>query len=349
MRRLSYMPWPPGVDAPSLTADSRLLRRMAQFTPGDRFGGYAGFGSALNLDDRYIPKPSEIRNNKDSTPGMFYRPYPDETPFGVAKRAYGADNTKTGLLLMNSATWNNHIQKGKDGWTSYKIEGLQFFPKYSIANPHAKWGSGKDYPTVWVPPLTGEEPEQIYGPPDLNPPIPIPGEPGKTGPAGPIGPIGPSGPTGPPGPIGPIGPYGPVGPAGPPGNASAAAIEAAVKAYLAANPPASLPGPIGPSGPQGIPGKQGQLGPIGPSGPMGPIGPIGPPGNASAAAIEAAVKAYLAANPPQGIPGAMGPPGPPGPPGPMGPKGTSSGGLIASGNDKSLWTIPLILGLLTHA
>ncbi len=340
MRRLSCMPWPPGVRAPSMVADSRLLRRMAQFTPGPRFGG---FGSAPNLDDRYVPKPSEIRNNKDSTPGMFYRPFPDETPYGVAKRAYGADNVKSGLMLMNAATWNNHIEKGTAGWESYKIKGLQFYPKYSIENPHAPAGSGKQYPTVWVPPLTGEEPEKIYTSPT---PEPMPGEPGKTGPSGPVGPMGPAGPMGPSGPPGSMGPMGPIGPSGPPGNASNAAIEAAVKAYLAAHPPEGIPGPSGPSGPQGIPGSQGPMGPIGPP---GPVGPIGPPGNASNAAIEAAVKAYLAAHPPEGIPGPSGPMGPAGPPGPMGPAGPAGSGGGGGGTDKGLWTIPLILGLLSHA
>lgn len=339
MRRLEAVPFNPRFPRPKIYADQRIIRRLPMFTlPSEN---YDGFGSATNLDDRYVPKPSEIRNNKDSTPGMFYRPLPDETPYGVAKRAYGADDVKAGLLLMNAATWNNHITKGSAGWESYKIKGLQFNPQYSSANPHAPSGSGHEYPTVWVPPLTGEEPEQIYKTPD---PIVVPGQPGKTGPAGPVGPMGPAGPMGPIGPLGPSGPIGPMGPPGPPGSASNAAIEAAVKAYLAANPPKGTPGPMGPAGPSGLPGSQGPIGPVGPSGPMGPMGPMGPPGNASDLAIANAVKAYLAANPPAGIPGPMGPPGPAGPAGPSGPAGSGGGG-----QDKGLWTIPLILGILSNA
>jgi hypothetical protein len=353
MRRLSYMQMHPNYVHPTYAIDSRIVGRMPIYTDGPRF---EGFGSATNLDDRVVPTPAQIRTEKDSVPGMWYRPKSGETPWGVSKRAYGDSNVKAGLLLMNSATWNNHITKASTGWEAYKVKGLQFNPQYSAQFPHAPSGSGHEYPTVWIPPLTGEEPEQIYTSPV------IPGEPGPQGPMGPSGPIGP---------IGPLGPTGPKGPAGPPGSASDAAIKAAVAAWLAANPPVGTPGPIGPTGPTGKTGSQGPMGPAGPPGsasdaaikaavtewlaanppigtpgpigPIGPMGPAGPPGSASDAAIKAAVTAWLAANPPIGTPGPIGPIGPMGPAGPPG--SASSGG----GTDKGLWSIPLVMGLLMNA
>src|SRR4030042_878826 len=231
MRRLAYMQMPPNYVHPTYAIDARIVGRMPFYTAGPRYGG---FGSPTNVDDRVVPTAAQIRTEKDSCPGMCERPQESETPYGVAKRAYGAENVKSGLLLMNSATWNNHITKAATGWESYKIKGLQFNPKYSSQNPHAPSGAGHEYPTVWIPPLTGEEPEQIYE----NPVIPgMPGEQGKTGPMGPIGPMG------------PMGPIGPKGPSGPPGSASDAAIKNAGGAWLDANPPVGTPGPVGPAGP----------------------------------------------------------------------------------------------------
>jgi len=264
----AYNIGPPGFpEYPAI--DRRIVRLIHARTVGDRFGG---FGDA----DRIIPTPAQIRNNRDSIPGTWYRILPDETWYGVAKRAYGAENVKKGLFLINDSTWNSHIDKQTKGWESYKVKGLQATPDYSTANPRAPKGSGHDYPTAWIPPLTGEEPELIYPPPAGIPGPPgspgSPGVPGKTGPQGPPGMPGPLGPPGKPGPTGPKGDTGPMGtkgatgpmgPAGPPGTATDAAIKAAVIAYLAKNPPQGTPGPMGPAGPPGIPG---------------PMGPAGPPG-----------------------------------------------------------------------
>lgn len=286
---------------------SAIMRSMGRYTPGGMRGlpplYFSGFGAAYDptTDTRYIPKPDEIDvANKKSTPGRWYRPANDETPYGVATRAYGASNVKAGLFRINDSTWNQHITKGTAGWESYKIKGLQFNPQYSSEMPHAPSGSGKVQPTVWIPPLTGEEPEDLgkKGPvkvppviikkppgedtkiPPTTPPTtptpgsPVPGPPGPQGvpgPPGPIGPPGPSGktvlgPPGPPGPPGTTGPQGIPGPPGPPGNASDAAISNAVNAYLLAHPPKGVPGPPGPTGPPGPPGAAGTMGPPGPAG-----------------------------------------------------------------------------------
>jgi hypothetical protein len=327
MERLSYIDHNPAYPSTTMLADARVLNMIRLHTRGPRFGfaGYNGFGAYDPASDtRYIPIASQIDvQNKKSTPGRWYRPTNDETPFGVAKRAYGATNLKVGLMLMNNATWNAHIKKGKAGWESYKTTGLQFNPQYSSSLVHAPSGSGKVQPTVWIPPLTGEEPEQIYKttptpgptpiPPDLDPvPNPTPDPTPTPGPGIP-GPQGPQGKQGIPGPQGPAGKDG--------ASANDAAIMAAITKYLTVNPPAA--GPQGPMGPPGVPG------------------PIGPPGNASDEAIKAAIMAYLAKNPPEGVPGPVGPPGPPGPP------GQTVYSKTVEGSGSKMWTLPLVVALLT--
>jgi hypothetical protein len=329
MRQLAYMPHNPNYPSTTMLADTRLLNMIRQHTNGPRFGYavYSGFGAYdPATDTRYIPNASQIDvQNKKSTPGRWYRPTNDETPFGVAKRAYGSAQLKVGLMLMNNSTWNSHIKKGKAGWESYKTSGLQFNPQYSATLVHAPSGSGKVQPTVWIPPLTGEEPEQIYKttptpgptpiPPDLDPvPNPTPDPTPTPGPGIP-GPQGPQGKQGIPGPMGPAGKDGAA--------ANDASIMAAITKYLLVNPP-----------------------PAGPMGPMGPPGVPGPPGNASDESIKQAVMAYLAKNPPQGgTPGPVGPMGPPGVPGPPGQ--TVYAKTIESGSGSKMWTIPLVVALLT--
>jgi hypothetical protein len=208
---------------------------MARYTPGGRSGlpplYFSGFGAYdPTSDPRYIPTPSEIDvANKKATQGRWYRPSNDQTPFGVAKWAYGAANVKKGLMLINDSTWNQHITKGSSGWESYKVKGLQFNPKYSSAMPHAPSGSGNVQPTVWIPPLTGEEPEQLgKKKPVIVPPVVISKPKGEDSP-GPTIPI-----------PGPTGPY--IPPTGPtvPGQG-----------------PQGIPGPPGPQGIPGVPGAQG--------------------------------------------------------------------------------------------
>lgn len=249
---ISYPRWP--------WIDTRPRNMMIRTRDRRRFG--FGFGQA---DERVIPSPSQILSTP--TPGYWYRIKKGETWWGTSKKAYGADNVKKGLMLMNNSTWNDHIEKKNKGWEAYKVKGLQATPDYSSANPHQPKGSGSEYPTAWIPPLTGEEPEVVF---------PVPSEPGQ-------GPVGPMGPQGPPGPI---------GPAGPPGEATDAAIKAAIQAWMSSHKGEFVgpQGPIGPAGPVGPPGEatdaaimsavqswmkahKGEL--IGPMGPQGPSGPAG--------------------------------------------------------------------------
>ena len=215
----------------------------------------------LGQDDRIIPTAGQI--TPVPVAGKWYRIKRGETWWGTAKKAYGpAPNLRIGLLQMNASTWNDHIDRKRRGWESYNRPGLQATPDYSVTDPHAPKGSGTAYPVAWVPPLTGEEPEEVYPPED-----PIVG-PGIPGPRGPIGPIGPSGPRGTPGTIGPIGPGGSEGP---PGQATDEAIMRAVTDWMNTHPDEIR-------GPRGASGDMGPIGPLGPVGPVGPEGPMGPAG-----------------------------------------------------------------------
>jgi hypothetical protein len=289
------------------------------------FLGFGGMGKpgTLDTEGRYVPTEEQILDYPK--PGNWYRFgtfKEDETYYGISKRAYGAANVKKGLFLMNDATWNGHINKKKKGWESYKVKGLQSTPDYdSYSNPRAPVLSGHDYPVVWIPPLSGEEPEAIGFKPAPTVPTPIPtptpgtkiGPPGPQGPPGKQGPPGPQGMPGPPGPQGPAGksgvakgvpgPPGPQGIPGPPGPQGPAGKSGVAK------------GVPGPPGPQGIPGKQGMPGPPGSGGPPGPQGP-------------------------PGLPGQIGPPGPQGPPGPPGETAVAAGG----GDD--MWLVPFATALL---
>ena len=272
-----------------------------------------GFGATT--DTRYSPSPTEIL--ADPEPGHFYRIKKGENWWGVSKTAYGKESVKTGLYAINSSTWNDHIDRQTTGWEAYKIQGLQATPDYSETEPHAPKFSGHSYPVAWIPPLTGEEPEQMgfYKPPvTVITPSPSPSpSPSKTiiGPPGPPGPIGPPGPPGVPGTttMGPPGPIGPPGPPGVPGTAT-----------MGPPGPPGPPGPMGPPGPPGTPGTGSGKAIMGPMGPPGPPGPPGAPGMAT-----------------------MGPMGPPGPPGPPGSPGTESAGM-----DKGLWSIPLAAMVLSN-
>ena len=283
-------------------------RRSWQYNYAGLDGSYRG--------DVYIPDPPEIIDTPQ--PGAFYRPKSGETPWGVSKRAYGQANVKKGLFLMNDASWNSHVNKKKKGWEAYGVKGLQFTPDYDPSDPKAPVLSGHSQPVIWIPTLSGDEPEVLYPEPEpvLTIPSPAPSPSPSPSPSPIVGPPGPQGPQGPPG---TQGPKGPPGPQGPPGQATEEAILDAVKSYLSQNPP-----PAGPPGESivGPPGPAGPPGPIGPPGEsiVGPPGPAGPPGEATDEAILAAVQQYLSENPP--------PAGPPGPPG--------------SGGDAGFWTLPLL-------
>jgi hypothetical protein len=196
-----------------------------------------------------------------SKPASWYRLKSGESYWGISKRAYGQENVRAGLFLMNDSPWNAYIDKQKKGWTSYKRKGLQSTPDYSQTQFRAPKGSGKGYPLVWIPPMTGEEPEQVFV--DV-PPDPIIVGPPNVGPPGPRGSVGPRGMVGPPGGIGPVGPTGKgIGVPGPRGLVG---------------PPGGI-GPVGPTGKGiGVPGPRGLVGPPGGIGPLGPIGPRGPAG-----------------------------------------------------------------------
>jgi len=263
---------------------------------------------AFGADDRYIPTETQILPK--ATPGAWYRITAEETWYGVAKRAYGPDNLKKNLLMLNASTWNDHISRKTKGWESYGVKGLQSTPDYdSYQYPRAKVMSGTAYPVAWIPPLTGQEPEEMgFNPkPEPEPVMTVP-TPIKT----PTPTPKPIVTQGPPGPMGPIGPPGIPGPPGPPGKGAGASIP-------------GPPGPMGPVGPPGIPG------------PAGPIGPPGPSGKGAGASIP-------------GPPGPMGPIGPPGIPGPPGPQGIPGiAAKTTSGADKGLWAIPLAISLLAKA
>ena len=172
---------------------NRLMAKMRQYHPNafpPRF--FMGLGAE---GGRYIPTPDQILDVP--TPGAWYRIKKGETWWGVSKTAYGKADVKKGLLAMNKSTWNDHIDRKTKDWEAYKVKGLQATPDYSATDPHAPVGSGNAYPVAWIPPLTGEEPEQMgYTPVTTPPPVTkppsstttyIPGPKGDPGPPGPPG------------------------------------------------------------------------------------------------------------------------------------------------------------------
>jgi hypothetical protein len=306
--------------------------------------GYGGLGATYDpsTDTRYIPTPAEILPTPQ--PGAFYRittQKPDETWYGVAKRAYGADLVKTGLLAMNASTWNDHINRKKKGWESYKVKGLQDTPDYSEIHPHAPVLTGHAHPVAWIPILDEagkpKEPEQVgYEPPGEGKQGP-PGEPGEPGTPGKLGPQGPPGPAGPQGPPGPPGPKGAKGAKG--ATPSNKAMAALIADYMKEHPAPA--GPAGPSGKTGPAGPAGRTGPAGPAGKVGPQGPPGAPGTASDETVAALIQDYLEKNPI-----AAGAKGPTGEIGPAGKAGTSATSGDVIGSIKNDWWKMLGAGIL---
>ena len=305
-------------------------RRLAYHA--NKWSNQYGF-SGYMVGEWYVPSPDEILS--EPVPGHWYQIQPNESYYGVSKRAYGSQNVKKGLFLMNDSTGNSHIDKKLRGWESYKIKGLQNTPDYDINFPRAPVLSGHDYPVVWIPPLTGEPPEDLYSAPAPTPePEPEP-EPEPTPEPEPVYTIeppattvqGPQGPPGPQGPRGPKGPRGEKGPQGAPGKATDKAIKKAVLAYVKAHKnelkgpkgargPKGAKGARGPKGSKGARGPKGQRGKQGVRGPRGLIGPMGPPGA-------------------RGPQGRLGPRGPQGRLGPRGPKGEPAPRSL-------LWMLPLL-------
>jgi len=124
------------------------------------------------ISGRYVPSASQILTAAPR-PGTFYRPRLGIYPIKVAEVAYGEAGRKRGVLSMNASSWNDHVRRGAKGWEAYGVAGLQFDPKYG-SHPCSTYGSGKLYPVIWVPPLTGEEPEAWFSKPSPVPPVPVP-------------------------------------------------------------------------------------------------------------------------------------------------------------------------------
>jgi len=280
---------------------NRMLAKMRQYHPG-AFPPRFFMGLGADADVRYIPTPDQIM--EVPTPGAWYRIKKGETWWGVSKKAYGQANVKKGLLTMNKSTWNDHIDRKTKGWEPYKVAGLQATPDYDAANPHAPVMSGTAYPVAWIPPLTGEEPEEVgFVPEVVTTPTPVTTTP-------------------PPSSTYIKGQKGDKGDKGDPGAPpSSSAIQSAVNQYFQTNPPpGGVPGPPGDPGPppsssaiQSAVNQYFQTNPP-PGGVPGPPGDPGPPPSSSA--IQSAVDQWMSANPPKVVGG-------------------------GGGDDKQLWTIPL--------
>lgn len=348
----------PRVLNPNDITGRRAVPRVFDLAPGDRrrlnhwlntrSGQYAISGlSGFMQGGKYIPEPNQILDVP--TPGYWYHIKKGDTYWKISRDAYGLDNVKAGLYLMNDNSGNAHIDKKNKGWEAYGVKGLQATPDYDYDNPRDPVMSGNDYPVVWVPPMDGGTPEDNWTE------APVAPEPVFTPPVeGPIGPAGPPGPMGPRGQRGPTGPAGPAGPKGDPGQASEAAIRNAVLDWMNKNKkdligPPGAPGKPGPAGPIGKPGPAGPRGPSGsigkrgPAGPAGQRGPVGPRGPAGATGKRGQI-GPAGARGPAGPIGPMGPTGPIGPVGirgPVGPRGTR-GPKGKDAKQTAFWLLPLL-------
>lgn len=282
---------------------NRMMAKMRQYHPG-AFPPRFFMGLGADADTRYIPTPDQILDVP--TPGAWYRIKKGETWWGVSKKAYGQDNVKKGLLTMNKSTWNDHIDRKKKGWEAYKVAGLQATPDYDATNPRAPVMSGTAYPVAWIPPLTGEEPEEVgFVPEVVTTPTPVTTTPPPSSTTTYI--------------KGQKGDKGDKGDPGPPPSSSA--IQSAINQYFQTNPPpGGVPGPPGDPGPppsssaiQSAVNQYFQTNPP-PGGVPGPPGDPGPPPSSSA--IQSAVDQWMSSNPPKVVGG-------------------------GGGDDKQLWTIPL--------
>ena len=285
MDRLAKAFWP--LTSSQRYQTARYQKYFEKIDPTRQFkGSMSGFAGDY-VGPIYIPTPDQIQSTPK--PGTWYRLKKGDTYWAISKTSYGRDRVKEGLYLMDDAVWNGHIDQARKGWEAYKRDGLQATPDYSAANPHAGKGSGNAYPTVWIPPMSGEEPEEIYPRPTVTPGASIPGprgargrqgEAGKMGPAGKQGgrgeqgrPGSQGGPGGP-GPRGRQGDPGARGEKGDPGQATDDAIMSSVTQWLNENK-SKLLGPPGRQGERGMPGTRGIPGRPGSPGRPGPSGAAG--------------------------------------------------------------------------
>jgi len=124
--------------------------------------------SALGAAD-YRPTAADIAAKP--TPGKFYQVKGGDSVWAIAKVAYGGP--RPGIFWINDSLWNSHIRKGAAGWQAYKVKGLQLTKHYNPAAAPSAYGSGNQYPLLWIPAAAGDEPEPaaVPGPavPDCPP------------------------------------------------------------------------------------------------------------------------------------------------------------------------------------
>ena len=89
--------------------------------------------------------------------GSFYQTKKGDTVWAIAKAAYGSP--RPGIFTINNSPWNSHIRKASTGWEAYKVQGLQLTAHYDPTNAPSSYGSGKNYPVLWIPPAGGGEPK----------------------------------------------------------------------------------------------------------------------------------------------------------------------------------------------
>lgn len=266
-----------------------------------RSDAFAGLGFVDPTPDRETATPQQ---------GAWYRIKKGDTYWAVSKAAYGRDNVKRGLMLLNNSPWNGYIDKKRKGWEAYKVDGLQATPSYSADRPRAPKGSGNAYPLVWVPPITGGDPDDVFD------------QQGIPGPRGARGAKGAAGAQGIPGPRGQSGGLGPQGIPGPRG----------------ARGEQGIPGPAGSGSGEGIPGPRGARGARGAAGPIGPQGLPGSRGEQGIPGTAQGIPGPRGARGAAGAPGAPGLPGIPGPRGARGPQGLpGSGATIEDLDPQEVW------------
>lgn len=292
---------------------------------------------SLGQTGTYVPTEGQIEKTTPKQ-GLFFRPQTAMTVASISRAAYGKDYTANGVKAIAASAWNHHIRYTEKGYEYLKIKGPAMHKLYAM-DPLSKYGSGKNYPVFWIPPLaTKAEPEQVFtgdGETDadiaatiraeverylrLHPPAA--GAAGKTGAAGKPGAAGAQGATGPAGPQGPPGAQGQPGPAG--SGISAKEIAQAVSDYIEKNPIAGVtPEQIAREvaaylkahPPAGVPVEEIQK-------QVAAWLEIHPPAGVTPELIAREVAAYLRENPVEGTPGPRGAQGVIGPPGPQGPAG----------------------------
>ena len=301
---------------------------------GGRFGQDSG---------RYTPAENQIEKAEPKQ-GLFYRPSKGDTTAAISRAAYGKDYTANGVRAISAATWNSsHVKYTTKGYEYLKISGPDLVPKYSAA-PRAAYGSGAEYPVLWIPPLSSKaEPEQVFtgdGQTDSNIAALIRSEVERYMLAHPV-------PPGAQGPAGATGKQGATGPQGPAGAITAKSIADEVSKYIEAHPISGVtPGQIA----QEVANYLKSNPPAGV-----PIGEIqkavadylikNPPPGIAAGQIAQEVANYLKSNPPaagkQGPAGATGAQGPRGPEGLPGPAGSASEAVISKLVSEYLKTHPI--------